>query len=334
MYCFMLDLYPSSLLSSTIMSLSTSYPPVVTPHLGSQSPLRQVFNSTLIVSHIMAHADWHSLLWLEPFAWPSDFRIAVKERVYKALDPFLERPRISQFLDLLHETGSIVVGSVARKVFLLNSIHDHALNIPFDLNIIAPAGTDQLKIVEFLDMAGYSDERPLRPKKCYLQHLAFFTGLSKSGVSLASEITVSKSRGSTMRIVLASETTAQMNVLTGTSLISLYPNLLVADHCLATRNAIPIATYPKGCRISHPHLLRHLDNSQWTEPCGSHCPGIRRKTTNDGGSYQLIWRDTKEDGSITDLPLTATVRAVEQETVVWCLLDRCYNRSCQYYEPI
>ncbi|KAF6749400.1 hypothetical protein DFP72DRAFT_852547 [Ephemerocybe angulata] len=294
---------------------------------------------------MVPYVDWRSLHILRLFrlASPVAIRREVKRRIYEVLSKFLPNlGDLDKFFDFLFKTRSVIVGSVVRKILLLNSCNDSALDVPYDLNIISPPAGETIdeEFHNFLRGVGYSRFDDRKPRKDYGGLLRSFVEMHSDNPDQSQPITISASRKDIMEVVLASETTAQMNILTGMSIVSLYPKLVSTNECLS----VPRVGVADAKRTSSPLVTRYTDNAHWTRPCGSYCPATIRKTVGDRGSFRYMWcqRERREmeiwalgnrfpHVTISDRHTFDPDCALRRGVLAWSLHDCCRNPFCEYF---
>ncbi|KAF6751172.1 hypothetical protein DFP72DRAFT_851108 [Ephemerocybe angulata] len=300
-----------------------------------------------LVEVMVPYTDWRTLHILRLFhlASPIAIRSEVKRRIYEVLSEFLPNRRdLDKFFDFLSKSRSVIIGSVVRKILLLNSRNDSALDVPYDLNIISPPAGETIdeEFHNFLRGVGYGRFQEKKPRKDYGGLLRSFIEMHPNDSDKSRFVTISASRNDVMEVILASETTAQMNVLTGMSIVSLYPKLVPTNECLSVSRVGVAAAGAE--RTSSPSVSRYPDNGHWMRPCGSYCPATIRKTVGDRGSFRYMWcQPARREMEIWALGNKFPyVRISDYHTfdpdcplrrgaLAWSLYDRCRNPFCEHY---
>lgn len=113
----------------------------------------EVFNTPELLTMILLFGDWHTVMTL---ARTSRYARQVAQGVARAnirslLLPFVDEGDFPDFIRMLDTTGSGVIGSVARRLFYMNSNFHHQASedgetkylCSGDLNIVVPSGNLQ-----------------------------------------------------------------------------------------------------------------------------------------------------------------------------------------------
>ena len=148
-------------------------------------------------------------------------------------------------------------------------------------------------------------------------------------------VTISVAFTDVLSVLLKAPTTAQMDALTATSLISFFPNLHQSSECLLTRN---FDSTLLGTRVSHRGLECYTTNSHWSSPCGDYCPAAIRKTVEDPGVLLVHWDVRLRPMDYEGLVRKNSLDRDEKAEYVINLLDNkyyrfsisptCYNPNC------
>ncbi|RXW13432.1 hypothetical protein EST38_g12421 [Candolleomyces aberdarensis] len=291
-----------------------------------------------ILSMVASYLPWTSLYRMR--FWPGDCAKIVqaesRRRIFGVIERFVALDNIRNFVDLLHATDTIILGAAVRYVLLLN----HPAHTPTMPSVLELATTEAMvdEWEQLLSSLGYeSTERyPEASYKNRVKIVLDFERVLEDGTSTQVVLLVAKT--SPLSVMIGSPTTAGMNAITSTLVVSFYPRLTFANEALQIEQVAvddPLATAGVATFDS---------NSHWERPCGSYCPTKKRKPFDDDGAAIYCWRkdvifegDAElewDDGSTLWGNQVAT-HFTYSDTLSWQVSNYCDNSSgCSYRDKL
>lgn len=144
----------------------------------------------------------------------------------------------------------------------------------------------------------------------------------------------------TLKALLGSPTTAEMNAITHDAVFSLYPRLTYANEALVVGRITSAGVGIGELRVGGGVKI-YRNNSHWTKPCGLYCPMRRRKTYDDEGVARYRWCASQDDLNVynkwgnatTDEPARGVVTEWDlmySSMETWQVFDKCQNPHCEH----
>lgn len=151
----------------------------------------------------------------------------------------------------------------------------------------------------------------------------FVDGLHPSLFLQNPKVMLAHARTNIIDSVIASPLTVQTNLITGSFVYSLWPNLICKRDAL--RTDVP---YVRGLRRPTKLWPIHLTNGYWNEDCGKYCPCKDRVSSNDNVTASFAWNANAApavDGSerVDDV--------WKGKVYVYRFLSKCRNTRCKNY---
>ncbi|RXW13368.1 hypothetical protein EST38_g12485 [Candolleomyces aberdarensis] len=263
-------------------------------------------------------------------------QVEIRARLKMVVAPFVPSERFASFMNLLQITGTIIIGSVARRLFTINSAFIQDIDEPevkryttsANLNLCTPPGKRDL-VVRWLTNEKFLTWSPSGDRRQAARGLevvasSFMTGCRDVKGS-KHFVTVTESRGSVLAVVLSSTYTAQTNAISATRLYCFYPNLITSEFSLRS----DIAKHHLHRRSSIGFKLQS-SNRSWQAPCGPVCPATTRKTIGDKGVASFVWDPSVH---VPQSRHEETDYLLAQVSLRFRFSKVCRNMFCRNYEP-
>ncbi|RXW14192.1 hypothetical protein EST38_g11663 [Candolleomyces aberdarensis] len=175
-------------------------------------------------------------------------RQEIRIRIRDVIGPFIDEDEFDVFLQLLNAIGGGIVGSVARRLLARKSLFmdkayeygtEGQYDVSRDLNIAFRKG-EMDKAKDCFAALGYTEWEDRTIYGAYKSVLSAFAVGTKRLRSVDGArkftVTLSESNGGLMQVVLSSPFTAQTNLVTATTVYSVFPNLATANYTIKTDN--------------------------------------------------------------------------------------------------
>ncbi|KAJ3518230.1 hypothetical protein NMY22_g13786 [Coprinellus aureogranulatus] len=301
---------------------------------------------TDIVPIIVAFMSWPALMIFRILPGAAQLvEDEVWDRIVLYLSRYMHEDTVGEFIGLLRSANGVVAGSVVRQI-LTHMLRGSPSIVPFDLNILVKEDR-QWQIIEFFTAKqGYMHRRAY-PSRRYREAATGLEILEKpSSSGPPSKVIISITRKGAMKLLLASPTTAQLNILTPNSIITLFPLLTMKNECLQMDRKLPdpIPAEPVDRVPSDGVRLFHT-NAHWARDCGSYCPARWRTTYTDGDTLKRYrWSkialctengwDVARNWDLGDWssPDTDVDQSdiMYQEMIQWRVSASCSNGNCSH----
>ncbi|KAK6984014.1 hypothetical protein R3P38DRAFT_3333233 [Favolaschia claudopus] len=277
--------------------------------------------SELVLFHLLEACALSTVIALSHTS--SYFRSLVKAlfraRITAVLEHFLGHVNTSTFFALLQDTDSAIGGSTVARV-LAPPVTESWM--PTNLNMYVPKGKVQ-KWEDFMELVAYSraEKQPgvdRRYAYATTSHTVFESGYS------GLQITISESVDDcTISPAVASSTTLTMAVITGSTIVAMYPSLISQRRA---HNAWESPTVAHCIQLQNRGFKHGSSTTMWTRKCGWNCPVLWRRVQSLRGVGLFCWGGPDNvfpDNGSEGIPFT-------DASMQWRLGDVCMNGKCPW----
>ena len=316
--------------------------------------LPAIFGSSDITPLIFQYVSWTTLINLSnsnslfrmPVHWFLHSIVAFFVGQFFPLDDDDSAKDVARFFELLHLSGAVIWGGVARCIMAdpcANQVFQS--NPPRAMDIVIPANPDVkgARMQRFLKGVGYD---PIwtdgmvafypvhgtleRTHKMIHKVRSFFSTLTATDSDLSMKLTgltinllVCKTTA-ILPVILRSPYTADFCAMSSTRLYSFYPRLTSRGTNMRTR------CFSRGLECKSTYLLgtrTYRTTEDWMEDCGDACPILARLTRNLPGIGVARWGGW--DGNFDlDGNEVSQSDGFESSSLLWRVGSRCLNENC------
>lgn len=272
------------------------------------------YNLPEMVEHMLTFCNLHTLVrWSQTHhAGRNAVAWAKTRQLHILLRRFVHK-EVPLFLRMLEDHEAVVVGSMGLALVTPDTGW-----VPQSLTVVVPRkeGRAFLELFRALgyvllnvEMSGKKAREEGCLRVCALRH-----NRNKTSITLAESFT-----HSIFPPVLCRSTTAAMNIVTGSTIYSMYPVLTSKNRALEAYRGASVATI---IDLFLKRVLCARDTNAYREPCGLACPGILRRTRGLCGVGRVRWIDGDVYESGSDY--------VEGLSYQWSLSHGCVNEWCPF----
>lgn len=300
------------------------------------------------ILHFSSFQDLVKWMHLPPPA-PKIVLQEIKRRVFDLLARHIPRSQCADFMDLVEECDGALVGEL--PLCLLTGCSASSATAPL---VIVVAKDMDAPITSFLGQYGYlvASKGSNDSKKGPVRTVTRLHERTNGGTKVSQwtrcvtplpntfqHITVVVSRDQPLDVILAAPTTAGMNAISSTHIISFYPDLTASKAALAVEG-VEDTTLLDIYRLP-PSFTTSTSNAHWKKPCGHVCPAIWRKSKDDAGVARYRWSHRPvvsfrladwlpREGKWSDILSPHPQDMTFTRTLKWRIMSRCWNPRCEH----
>ncbi|KAF8803425.1 hypothetical protein BYT27DRAFT_7260166 [Phlegmacium glaucopus] len=276
-----------------------------------------VFHVVDILLNVITHCSWGTIVNISHVNIHGQRTVytLLRRRIRTILLPFIDD--IPNFLALLKEVKAGIVGSAVWNILTIDDVE------PRDLNIIIPSGIPYgiERVKAYIASSGTSVIFDGAPGIIYEAHTArFIKVLRPTGKTIT--ITLSKS-SSIVPVVVSSSFTCQFNILTATSIICFYPDLLSRRETARGMSTIYLSEFDQLVRRG---IWCLGPNTPRETACGNACLALWRRTEGLEGVAVMHWGGYSKSPT-RDYSYSFT-EEIGSSNLKWRLGERCFNTKC------
>ncbi|KAH7904209.1 hypothetical protein BJ138DRAFT_1119617 [Hygrophoropsis aurantiaca] len=219
---------------------------------------------------------------------------------------------------LLRNAG-VITGSAALRM-LMGSVYKD----PRDLNIIVARG-NLISFEDWLLAVGYEETGDLDiylPLACEIHEFRVYRDVSTHD----NIVTVSETRGrDILKLIVRSPTTADMTLMTGGGIITLYPTITaqsksIINHSMLSSN-LGYSAEGRFGSVNANRAKLFVDTAFMDNACDDLCPFLWRYARMDSN---ILVRDWDHRYSVKNIIASSQTK--------WRLSTKCANRLCTHYK--
>ncbi|RDB19165.1 hypothetical protein Hypma_014202 [Hypsizygus marmoreus] len=318
-----------------------------------------VMSSTSLYKHnvcmliVLEYCSWTSIVAMchVDRAGRKRAQILIRARIANLMKPFFPVKARASFFSMLLSTKGAIYGHLPWCLFSTFIKLDGETR-PHNIDVAVPKDSLE-KWADYLDDVGYYIQEDIEPLHCH-RNAADLSIRRRCPMNAKFTITVTQSlTDSVLPIILSSDVTTYMSVITASHLFSFYPRLTASATALGCFDQLPARHGFTYCRLS---VFHTSSTEHWTEPCGEACPAKWRLTRGLPGVGVLQWEcsmlpqrkqchigsvqvepTNSQDGKTVDLlqlrvPSLTTDASEEFRTSMfkWRTGSQCLNEACVY----
>ncbi|RDB16872.1 hypothetical protein Hypma_002444 [Hypsizygus marmoreus] len=198
------------------------------------------------------------------------------------MHPFLSNEARATFFYMLSSTKSAIYGHVPFA--LVSTGMEINEELVHDINIAVPRNT-LLVWTSYLRSIGYYSQEMVPTPYCHSRAGDATVRCRRRNRRLSITITQSFT-DSVLPIILSSDVTTYMNVITSSHIFAFYPQLTANSTAIGSFE--DMAPY-RGFTYYRLSMIHAPSTEHWDKPCGEACPGMWRRTRGLPGVGVLKW---------------------------------------------
>lgn len=215
-----------------------------------------------------------------------------------------------EFRHIMQASHALITGSCVLAMLLGEHIK------PNDLNIVVPKAGRALFHSFLTSELRYPRVQRRRPNKAFRTATRTFTVFERRG----KVVTLSKAfSDGPLKVIIQSQTTADMLGMSAGGLVSFYPQLTVERKIALKNHTLRGLTHKQwvGCMATS-HFPSYDSSDFINGPCGPRCPTLWRKVADDGEESLTLQWDTR-------FPIR---EQLDSSRLIWRITQCCRNAAC------